>query len=338
MTANIAKCISFLSLFLMTMFEYGSYKAVPFLLLFLIIWISLSRRVIAKERDFLSIPILLTTIIIGIFFGFDFDYDMRWLSFILWVLFAWASTYKINWVDYKHSSNYVIIAHIFFAFIDFIAFHLVSLDLSSYLFGLESRHITNAKPFIRATGLMGEPGTLASMLLCLSLISYPKKTTFFFIFIAMLIVKSPYLVLAIAILFFKRYPMKKVNIQSISLGILISLLVLFVMGPRIIDILTGIDSSFLYRVDALSLVFESRYFLSGAWFGSSHLIADVGFFLELVHQFGLFLGALYAVLIAFISFPLLLIKMKAFVGFFPLFVVYRKQISNYQKKINYRST
>ena len=327
MTINIAKFISFLSLFLMTMFEYGSYKAVPFLLLFLIIWIFLSRRVIVKEKDFLSIPLLLTTIIIGVFFGFDFDYDMRWLSFILWVLFAWASTYKISWVNYKHTSNYLIIMHILFAFIDFTAFKLFSLDLSSYLFGLESRHITNAKPFIRATGLMGEPGTLASMLLCLSLISYPKKITFFFIFIAMFIVQSPYLVLAIVILFFKRYPIQKVNIQSISLSILISVLVLLAMGPRIFDILIGIDSSFLYRVDALSLVFESRYFLSGAWFGSSHLVADVGFFLELVHQFGLFLGALYSILIAFISFPLLLVKLKAFVGFFPLFVVYRKSIS-----------
>lgn len=327
MTINIPKLLSFLALFSMTMFEYGSYKVVPFFILFLVIWIFLSRRVLAKERDFLSIPTLVITIIIGIFFGFDFDYDMRWLSFILWTLFAWVSSLKINWVYYKHSSNYVIILLVAFAFIDYISFKLFFVDLSSYLFGLDSRHITNAKPFVRATGLMGEPGTLASILLCLSLISYPQKKTLFFIFVAMLIVKSPYLVFAIAILFFKRYPLRKVNFQSISLCLLIFGIILFVMGPRILEILTGVDSSFLARVDALSLVFESKYFMSGAWFGSSHLIADVGFFLELAHQFGLFLASVYMLMIAFSAFPLLFAKLKAFVGFFPLFIVYRKSIS-----------
>lgn len=327
MTINIPKCLSFLALFSITMFEYGSYKVVPFFILFLVVWIFVSRRVIAKEPDFLSIPTLVITIIIGIFFGFDFDYDMRWLSFILWTLFAWVSSLKINWVYFKHSSNYVILLHVAFAVIDYISFKLFSLDLSSYLFGLDSRHITNAKPFVRATGLMGEPGTLASMLLCLSLISYPQKKILFLIFVAMLVVKSPYLVFAIAILFFKRYPIRKINIQSISVSLLIFGFILFVMGPRILEILIGVDSSFLYRVDALSLVFESKYFVNGAWFASSHLVADVGFFLELAHQFGLFLGSIFMFMIASSAFPLLLVKLKAFAGFFPLFIVYRKSIS-----------
>ena len=164
------------------------------------------------------------------------------------------------------------------------------------------------------------------MVLCLSILALPKKITLIFVFIGVLIVKSPYMVLALLVLLTKKafISFQKKNISRI---LLLSVVLLFpvvsIMYSRIIDILVGEDSSFLSRVDAFYLLIESKYLLHGAWFRSNHLVSDIGLFAEVFFQFGIFFGTIISLIIAFNSFILLIVKLKAFVGFLPLFIVYR---------------
>ncbi|MFT7688116.1 MAG: hypothetical protein ACI9FB_003476 [Candidatus Azotimanducaceae bacterium] len=129
----------------------------------ILIWAIKDQRIYRTENA-LSICFLISVVLVGVLFRFDFSLDGRWLSFVCWSIVAVMSVFKIRWVDFKIASNFVIAVHIMIASVDMVAFSLVDMDLSFFLLDLESRHITNAKPYVRATGLMGEPGTLAAML------------------------------------------------------------------------------------------------------------------------------------------------------------------------------
>jgi hypothetical protein len=299
-------------IFLIPFFEYGSYRLLP------LVWVFWGVRVFIRKTIFFNRQSIHMSIL------FFFTLLIVYLGYIsssntgrVFSLLFWSFSFFLVSIVYRKGAiepRYFQCLFYFLAFlcvVDYVAYSVISIDISSYL-GVESRHYTGAKPYVRSTGLFGEPGTQGIALLICFILSKPKENINRFIYICCsLITLSPYMLLGYTVFF------KITKKTFLLMFVFISLFIsgnLFIAEGRIYDLITLQDSSLLYR---LSVVTELLNGMSNTGLYSTDvLLTDAGFIFEAYYEFG-WLAIVYILLSPFWYFPFFMVlKIKTFSGWF----------------------
>lgn len=311
--------LPFIFMLLLPLFEYGSYRiAVAFI--FFSFLISLFRGKINFNR---SVAASFFLIIATLFFAWT-NYipgvsDLgRTLSFLVWPLSFMFLLLHYPLTSFFEAARWVFRVLIFFAFLDFLLFFLLGVDFTSFL-GVESRHVTLTKPYVRSTGLFGEPGTQAIALLFLfSLIPRKKPIEIILYLFSVCIVLSPYLLLGLLLLL--RY---FGNRKFLQLFFVFTLIALFVYAwfaeLRLFRILTLQDSSMIARVEAVYELFSGE--IGNGMFSDDVLLTDAGLVFDIVYQFGFEALILALPFLLSSNVVVLFLKVKIYSGWFSLFFV-----------------
>lgn len=306
---NISVKINALVLLAIALFEAGSYKWTPILLIIDLLYLIFNnRKLYTKEglNQFLLLGLIIA-ILISMYNERYTDLS-KFLSVTVWGLFLILHSFCVSNRNIRQSFLITFQILSFFAILDFNLFLLLNFDLSDFLFDFSSRHISKSKGLFnlpRSTGLFGEPGTQAIPLVITFLLSdkIKRNTTLIYIFCT-IIIFSPYMLLG-----FTKFINKK-NLGKIIISLPI-LLVIF--HQRVYDIITFEDTSFLMRIEAFIQFFnQSKMYL----FESDTLYTDIGLWFELYSSYKL-LGLLILLLITLKNryWPILFIlKIKAYSG------------------------
>lgn len=295
-------------IFLVPFFEYGSYKMLPVCWFFWLL-IILNKGTIILSKKTLVLFFFNVALFSYVVINYSSNTDLgKVIS-----LFSWSVSTVLLSLTFKEKEPYsfnfkpIFMVLVFFCFLDYFTYSFTSVDISSYL-GVESRHYTQAKPYIRSTGLFGEPGTQGIALL-LSFILIKNKTKYIkFLFLScFFLTKSPYMILGF--LYYLKFGFKSVVaiIFSIFSGVLFAL---SQPESRLYNLITLQDSSLNARFDMVGNLLEGLAY--NGIYSSDILLTDAGYLFELYYEFGYF-GLLFIILSFSLNVPFLhLLKIKTF--------------------------
>ena len=306
---NISVKINSLVILTVSLFEAGSYKWIPVLMIFdLLYLIFLSKKLYIKEgyNQLLLIGIIIT-VLVFMYNGSNTDLS-KFLSVTVWGSFLILHKFCVS--NRNIGQSFLMTFHILslLAISDFVLFLSLNFDLSDFLFDISSRHISKSKGLFnlpRSTGLFGEPGTQATPLIITFLLSNKiKKSDMLLYIFCTVIIFSPYMLLGFS---------KLINRKNLVKFMILLPAVLMLFYQRIHQIISFQDTSFLMRIEAFIKFFnQSKTHL----FESETLYTDIGLWFELFSSYN-FLGIYMLLLITLKNryWPLLFIlKIKAYSG------------------------
>ena len=316
--SNIFVLIWTILILLVSLFEYGSYKITPILFTILLA-IFFIRKIIFRQNVFKIIMYTLL-ILFTIYFRIDFHYSEfgKIMSLVSWSLLIPLAFLILGHNSFYKSLSIVFYILFFFCLVDLLLYSFIHLDFSGYL-GVESRHITLSKPYIRSTGLFAEPGTQATafIIILLFIKNIPKKIWIIYT-VAVFLILSPYMLLGY---------IRLVKLRYFIIFIISIIFISFILENRIYNIYTLQDTSALARAESLSLLYDSLNDLNIIFKDNGFLVTDLGFYIELFVELGAVSFVLYLILFLFSKshIILLLLKVKAYSGWLPLFVFYKSK-------------
>ena len=315
---SVSKCIYVLFLLAIFTFEYGGYK-ITILIIPLSLFL-LYRRGAFKLKDLYFSIGLLCYLLFILLQAPDLNAEILSLTSLVVtsgivilsrVEMAKCNNFALNFVLAAIITDYLLIS--------------ASVDMTQLFLGVESRYITVAKPYFRATGIWAEPGTAAVALIIGALTCHRDFMSCIKVTVCAILLLSPYAFLAFGVITI-RYLYKLVSPAVIVLVMcLISAPVMFVLNylvnGRLFNILN--DSSFQMRFNAFNE--NVIKFNDPIWYTEDILLADVGLWFDLQINQGPAMLLLLFIMSIFYGTPLiLLVKAKSFSAYLIYAIISKK--------------
>ena len=318
---SISKCIYVLFILAIFTFEYGGYKIATLIIplsLFL-----LFKRGICKPKDlYFSIGHLCY-----LFFILLHAPALNAEILSLTSLVVASCIVILSQVDVKNYNNFALNFVLYAIILDYLLIS-ASVDITQLLLGVESRYVTGAKPYFRATGIWAEPGTAAVALIIGALTCQRGFISCIKVAVCAILVLSPYAFLALGVIVL-RY-LFKIASPAVTVFIMclicapVSFALNYLVNGRLFSLLS--DSSFQMRLEAFND--NVMKFNEPLWYTEDILLADVGLWFDLLINQGPVMLILLFVISIFYGSPIIfLVKAKSFSAYLIYAIISKKMVN-----------